>query len=490
MKKFLRRILAGLVGLLVLLVLFHVEENWRGRRAWDDWKREREAAGDSYEWASIIPPPVPNAENFAMHPAVAHAVRGPKGLEIALEAQISPRGGFMEGRTEDLAAWKEALQNPDLLATLEPKDADMNRIAEASLRPRSRLPLDYEKQEIPALLGFRGMARTFRLRALARLAAGQNEAALEDILTLLRVARHFQKEPILISSLLHAAIVNIAMQPLWEGLCDRRWNDAQLVRLRSALAPLDELDCIRRGWQGERTLEYQDWVKLLNQSGWAAANAGFGFHDAEEASKKGFIASFLGWVLIPKGWFYLNYRTLDRFWVEHPLKAIDVPGHRVDPSAHEAFQRWIEDTRWNPSSFLARRAIPALMGQNLRFARTQVAVDHAVIVCALERYRLAKGTYPASLAELVPGLMDKLPNDVIGGLPYKYRRMLDGSFKLWSIGWDGKDDDGQLVLEGDYLLYRMEGEAELADEQVLQNRQARVQRSLERGDWPWVQPSR
>ena len=490
MKKFLRRILAGLVGLLVLMVLFHVEENWRGRRAWDDWKREREAAGDSYEWASIIPPPVPDSENFAMHPAVAHAVKGPKGLEIALESQISPRGGFMEGRTEDLDAWKEALQNPDLMAALESKAADMNRIVEASLRPKSRLPLDYEKQEIPSLLGFRAMTRVFRLRALARLAAGQNEAALEDVLTILRLAQHFQKEPSLISSLLHGALVNIAMQPVWEGLSGRRWNDAQLVRLQSALSLLDELECIRRGWQGERALQYQDWVRLFNQPGWAAAHAGFDFQGADEASKQGFIASFIGWVLIPKGWFYLNHRTFDRFWVDCPLKAIDVPGHRVDPSTHAAFQRWIEDTRWNPSSFIARRAVPALMGQNLRFARTQVAVDHAVIVCALERYRLVKGTYPASLTDLAPGQLDKLPSDVIGGQPYNYRRVPDGSFKLWSVGWDGKDDDGQLVLEGDYLLYRMEGEAELADEQVLQNRQARVQRSLERGDWPWVQPSR
>jgi hypothetical protein len=44
-------------------------------------------------------------------------------------------------------------------------------------------------------------------------------------------------------------------------------------------------------------------------------------------------------------------------------------------------------------------------------------VDQARIACALERYRLANGKYPAALADLIPRFLDKIPADVITGKP-------------------------------------------------------------------------
>jgi hypothetical protein len=32
--------------------------------------------------------------------------------------------------------------------------------------------------------------------------------------------------------------------------------------------------------------------------------------------------------------------------------------------------------------------------------------------------------------------------DVIDGLPYHYRREPDGGFRVWSNGWDHRDDGG------------------------------------------------
>lgn len=78
----------------------------------------------------------------------------------------------------------------------------------------------------------------------------------------------------------------------------------------------------------------------------------------------------------------------------------------------------------------------------MRAAAAQTAVDEAAIACALERYRLANGQYPESLGALVPKFISQLPNDVISGKPYKYRRTSDGQFVLYSVGWDGTDDGG------------------------------------------------
>lgn len=85
----------------------------------------------------------------------------------------------------------------------------------------------------------------------------------------------------------------------------------------------------------------------------------------------------------------------------------------------------------------------------------QTRADEAQIVCALERYRLARGNYPQTLNDLVPQFIGELPHDIISGQPLKYHQTNDGRFLLYSVGWNGKDDGGQLGPfphdEGDWV---------------------------------------
>jgi hypothetical protein len=66
--RLLTRCLFGLAWLAVLVVLFYVEENWRGARALEIYKRQLAARGATLDWKSFIPPPVPDSENFAVTP--------------------------------------------------------------------------------------------------------------------------------------------------------------------------------------------------------------------------------------------------------------------------------------------------------------------------------------------------------------------------------------------------------------------------------------
>jgi hypothetical protein len=58
----------------------------------------------------------------------------------------------------------------------------------------------------------------------------------------------------------------------------------------------------------------------------------------------------------------------------------------------------------------------------------------------LERYYLAQGQYPESLAALVPQFADRLPPDVITREPLKYRRESPKAYALYSVGWNLTDD--------------------------------------------------
>jgi hypothetical protein len=95
-----------------------------------------------------------------------------------------------------------------------------------------------------------------------------------------------------------------------------------------------------------------------------------------------------------------------------------------------------------PYNLMAIIAVPNGQKAIQTYARNQSKVNQAQIVCALERHRLSHGAYPKTLKELDPQFIDKLPHDIIGGQPLKYRLSPDGQFTLYSLGWDEKDDNG------------------------------------------------
>jgi hypothetical protein len=96
----------------------------------------------------------------------------------------------------------------------------------------------------------------------------------------------------------------------------------------------------------------------------------------------------------------------------------------------------------------------------------QVWVDEARIASALERYRLAHNAYPDSLDALVPACIDEVPHDIMNGQPYHYRLRPDGTYLLYSVGWNQTDDGGKVVYKKD----------------------APAQVDYKEGDWVWPTP--
>ena len=61
-----KRFLFGLACLATLIALFYAEENWRGKRDWEKYKREWEAKGDKFDFADFVPPPVPDDQEISL----------------------------------------------------------------------------------------------------------------------------------------------------------------------------------------------------------------------------------------------------------------------------------------------------------------------------------------------------------------------------------------------------------------------------------------
>jgi hypothetical protein len=77
---------------------------------------------------------------------------------------------------------------------------------------------------------------------------------------------------------------------------------------------------------------------------------------------------------------------------------------------------------------------------NLVRLETQRSLLLAAI--ALQRYQLRYGKLPPDLESLVPEFLTAVPVDYMNGQLLHYRVESDRSFRLYSVGLDGKDDGG------------------------------------------------
>src|SRR5262245_5470345 len=58
----------GLAGVIVLLTMFYIEEDLRGKLLWQRYHRQLQASGQALDWNKFVPPPIPDAENIFSAP--------------------------------------------------------------------------------------------------------------------------------------------------------------------------------------------------------------------------------------------------------------------------------------------------------------------------------------------------------------------------------------------------------------------------------------
>ncbi len=85
--------------------------------------------------------------------------------------------------------------------------------------------------------------------------------------------------------------------------------------------------------------------------------------------------------------------------------------------------------------------VPSFDSIYASISKVQAHVRVAQVGLALERFRLAKGDYPATLAELIPEFLPTVPSDLFTGQPLIYRHEPGGA-EVHSVGPNFRDDDG------------------------------------------------
>ena len=484
----------GLIGFAIFITLaavFHTEENWRGWQAWQKFKQQAEAAGEKLDFASIIPPPVPDELNFALAPIVASSYSGSldklgnrivpmnpnvvNRLDMDVRfgvsghtAPASTSGSWAKGATTDLKQWqhfyREAAnptngilvspepQSPaaEVLLALSKYDSSIEELRHASRLPFSRFPLNYDSKNpfdilLPHLT-MRKSAQILQLRTLAELELGQPEKALADIKLSLRVMDSIRSEPFLISHLVRMAELQILLQPVYEGLGKHQWSDAELVELDRELSKLDFLADCQSSMRGERNAALA-MINSMRRNGNAYDLLASIRSGQEPNIKLWRMFGTMVFQLIPSGWFWLNEAAIGDLHQRWTLQMNDRARQLVHPKLAKEADDYLRHLPRRPWNLFAALIMPAITPMQQKFGYAQNAVNMARVACALERFRLAHKAYPNSLDLISPQFMDQVPHDIIGGQPLKYRRTDDGRFMLYSIGWNETDEGGKVGLD-------------------------------------------
>lgn len=459
--KWFRRIFRKLLILFVLVVLVlsvaGLEENWRGLHDWEAYVRDQKARHKIMDLRDMAPSHVPDDQNFAMTPLLAPIYKDGKEnddyaemlkrrfkLNLENNKKKPGTGDMAIGKPLDVVAWQDYL-GADPLEWLKQFDPELREITEASRRPYCRFPLDYSlgvEIQSKHFDPLQALTSLFQLRACAELRAGQNDAAWEDARTMLRIANHIGSQQMIIPMLVKITLWQKAMQVVWEGIAARAWTEPQLAALQDDLAGVDFLADLDKAFHSDR----------------AAFNTTFANMFAKPQNPQPDDTVGQMQKVTPNGLFYRNVLNLNLYYDNYLFKIADVPAHRVNRNISEALEKDMEGLHtqhflgiriFNPYKVLAAIAMPVMTALESKNALSQMRSEEAVVACALERHRLANGHYPASLQDLIPQFLKKVPLDVVDGQPLHYRLNADGSYLLYTDGWNGKDDGGTVVLRND-----------------------------------------
>src|SRR5688572_17899153 len=99
--------------------------------------------------------------------------------------------------------------------------------------PNLSYPINYRgaRTLLPHLTAIKKAGQWFSASSLYQLREGGVERAIDDIETILLLARVLEDEPIIISQFVRIAVVAIAIENCWQVLQDEALTDAQLARL-------------------------------------------------------------------------------------------------------------------------------------------------------------------------------------------------------------------------------------------------------------------
>jgi len=473
---------AAAVGLMLfLLVVAHYQwQNYRSLRDWNAFQSRLKQQHESLELSSVLPRPVPDAENFAKAACyVSLAAGGNSPLESLIgqmphpdwtlngwKAQerlslvrftevigmAKPSGSpqpptypsyayppYMNSRMPEVPRGFSGPTNnlqlaPLLLKHLEPSQKELAELADAALLPSFQPATNSGAVELLQatdrdLTVLRKLHLVYTLRALAELHTNGTDAAASDVLTGLRLAR-------LAGQVIHTdasgdaqCMMLSSLQPVWEGLAGHQWSDAQLSAFQNELARLDPAaDFIHSiEWVLRATIAHWSTLPDLPESQWRIPEpTGY--------------STRRNWRGVHRRWWY--DRSIQLYLTTKDAVAAVTPSG-TNGSVELYWGSFYELPMSGQCQQLFQRAASYYGSDNplgVQFGQTSLHQARAAI--ALEQYWSSGHGYPTNLDQLVPTYLPAVPLDPQVWQPLLYELKSDGSFLLRGVGVNRTNNSG------------------------------------------------
>jgi hypothetical protein len=364
-------------------------------------------------------------------------------------------------------------QIPPMAQWVAENEKPLDTIVEASKRSRYFSPspshLD-DKRELlittllPGAHGIRDAARALSIRAMWHLGEGRAMEAWADIHAMHRLSRLLTQSCTLVEQLVAMAIGDMACTATQTLLHHGNLTPEQVKKIQVDLAALPAfagvVDAID---QGERLFAIDAFVEV-----------GTG-HDEELAASMNTPNESIGGgalQMVSVDWNLVLRET--NAWYDRLVAAARLPDRAERAAALRKLEtdidRMVSDS-WSTanvaaavvsqrqrSEFVSARMLglffPAVSTATNREDLQNLVMELTRLAAALAQFRAENGAYPEKLEELVPGMLQSLPNDPNSSMPLLYKRD-GGGFLLYSVGANGKDDGGSFesmnVVEGHSL---------------------------------------
>jgi hypothetical protein len=390
-----------------------------------------------------------------------------EGLVVTVDPAI--RGAFQARLPVESAV--------DFLAWSDKLEPDFDLIRQGLQRPQAQRD-DYqtclqEPSQFPNFVTVRTVAQALAERAQCHLLLGQQDRALRDLALIHDLSRAYVTRPInLIEAMITIAVGAQYTEIVADGLRLQAWREPELGALEEQLRSINWPPLLSTALATERAFDCQR-IERMTPAEFGESLTNWFLSQVSASKPVSPLFRFLPprwifpqnhWLMdkffaaIPRGWRYQNMVT-EALLKQELINSIDLSNGLILPEKANLYSRDADLAlkAGSPATFVASLFAANDTRLVSTTAHSQTAVNQACVACALERYRLALGQYPGALDALVPRFLEKLPRDLIGGRPLKYRREPGGTFLLYSIGWNEKDAGGvpgqgnSYITDGDWV---------------------------------------
>jgi hypothetical protein len=485
--KLLGKILLGIIVLLAALLLI---ERWRGQIALASYKKELRAKGEKLSPQDFSASPLTPTNDAAPVIATIEKLQPGKIITGSLPPLMKPLtsgraivgfrepewvesgsfkdGGWVENKTTN--RWEQVAE------CLKSNTLVLVEICGAMQKPTFVNAIDYAagpKVKIPHLSKSKSLAQWLQAEVALALHEGRRANAVAALECQIQIPKLMAEDKILISELVRCAVGSIARVNTWEALQLDGWQDDELVRLQTAWGDQQFTQAMTAALEYElmfMTIAYHQFrssnqetyetLEVMDSFGpifSALANSGVSGKEINGIwTKVPFheeIAEFWRRQIYCRTWRFAWSHQAEHKALSEVYPALELAREGASKKSYAMIKPKFDalDAAEKPGFYDRLRLLfVGLTGTYsksvVRAMRAETDRSLCLTAIALKRYSLRHGKLPENLNALAPEFLPAVPVDYMDGHPIKYRLNPDGSFVLYSVGEDGKDDGGDMTL--------------------------------------------